>query len=60
MKVRMKVALGGSWPAVGGEVDVQDWRAEGLIANGWAEPTDAPDDDPALPDDDDDEGVPDG
>lgn len=37
MKVRMLVSLGGQWPPAGEEVDVEDWRVDGLVSMGWAE-----------------------
>lgn len=40
MKIRMSKALGGSWPDVGEVTEVEDWRGEALIGNGWAEPAD--------------------
>jgi hypothetical protein len=45
MRVRMLRHISGArngveWPPAGGEVDLPDHEAEGLVANGYAEPAD--------------------
>lgn len=58
MLVRMKIQIGGyrngePWPAIGDPIDVPDHEAESLIANGYAEATNAESaaiDEPAVAD----------
>ena len=54
MLVTMKKDLGGNWPPVGGQVEVDDWRVPLMVAAGTAVPAsgdagDSADSPPDLP-----------